>query len=193
MKSCGAILPVAPRPFPNEAPSSWLARVAARYDLSTDAFVLSLLGDPESGLEDASFAWFDHCSWPAAEAALEKAMRLPRLAIRRLRGLEGNQQPWPRVRLLPWCQAFVAARALESGEFHRRLEWSYGGYVLCPLHNILLGVHCPLAMEGLTRETTMAAFINGVRTAIALSKMNGAQKLSFQEPLVRGRHSFRDQ
>ena len=81
-----ALLPVSPRPLAGEALSSWVARVAARYDLGASTFLRQVLRDdgvdPDTGQARQQMRWLDALPWPAAEMALAQATRLDRMAIR---------------------------------------------------------------------------------------------------------------
>lgn len=81
-----ALLPVSPRPLPGEALSSWIARVAARYDLGAAVFLRQVLRDDgvDSDTEEAGrqARRLDALPWPAAEVALARATRLDRMVVR---------------------------------------------------------------------------------------------------------------
>ena len=74
-----ARLPLAPPPLPDEALSSWIARIAARYDLSADALVRHLL--PKEQSVAGMTRWIDNRSLPRLEAALAEAAGLPEMAF----------------------------------------------------------------------------------------------------------------
>lgn len=146
-----ASLPVSPRPLPGEALSSWIARVAARYDLGAAVFLRQVLRDdgvdPDTEEAGRQARRLDALPWPAAEMALAQATRLDRMEIRGLRAARHRATGagvWPRTGQPAWCQACVAAAAAEHEEFHWRAEWAFGGFVVCPMHRRLLVRNCPV-------------------------------------------------
>jgi hypothetical protein len=70
-----AFLPLAPPAMPDEAPSSWLARIAARYDVSAEGLVRHLL--PNEPDAPGTIRRVDHVVVPALEAALGEATARP--------------------------------------------------------------------------------------------------------------------
>ena len=90
-------LPLAPPPLPDEAWSSWIARIAARYDLSAEALVRHLLlGELNVGGMVRSI---DDRPCPQLEVALAEAAGQPEMdfAARRLPGLTAHPEvAWSR-------------------------------------------------------------------------------------------------
>ncbi len=139
-------LPVSPRPFPGEALSSWVARLAARYEATPDRLMGALL--PEASWDKYGIdRVLDHRPLPPRTVAvLAAATGVPAEAVTALRlpPAAGSPNPlWPRRFASVWCHACVVAGLLERGEFHRRAEWGFGGSTVCPEHRVLLGCQCP--------------------------------------------------
>ena len=137
-----ARLPLAPPPLPDEALSSWIARIAARYDLSADALVRHLLlGGPNVG---GMVRTIDDRPCPQLEVALAEAAGQPEMdfAARRLPGLTAHPEvAWSRQQPA-WCPACLFGDVAARGEVHARQTWSLGGYLLCTLHGCLLVSEC---------------------------------------------------
>jgi hypothetical protein len=125
-------LPIAPPLRPGEALSSWIARIAARYDLAADGLVQYLL--PNETDVSGMARWIDVCPCPPLEDALAAATDLPHahFAQRRLAGLSANPDAaWPRESPT-WCPLCIAADVAACGEVYSRTEWGFGGYLICP-------------------------------------------------------------
>ena len=122
-----ARLPLAPLPLPDEALSSWIARIAARYDLSADALVRHLLlGEPNVG---GIVRYIDDRPCPQLEVALAEAAGQPEMdfAARRLPGLtEHPGVAWPRQQPA-WCPICLFEDVAALGEVHARRNWRLGG------------------------------------------------------------------
>ncbi len=144
-------LPLAPRPFPGEAPSSWLARVGARYNLSGDELLVALLDQAEAeGEQNARARCLDARPWPEAERAVAAAtrMRLGTVAALRLGpGARDEAVFWLRTAVVPWCSACVAEIARRHGEFHLRTEWMSGACSICTRHRRPLRARCPVCRD----------------------------------------------
>lgn len=139
-------LPVSPRPVPGEALSSWVARVGARYGITSHRFMASLL--PDAGWDKHRTDYvLDHRPLPPGTVeALTIATGVPAetVAVLRLPAPEaGPGHSWPRRFGPVWCRACVAAALSERGEFHRRTEWVFGGSTICLEHQALLTGECP--------------------------------------------------
>lgn len=140
-------LPLAPPPLPNEAISSWIARIAARYDLSTAAFVPNLLPNEADNAEMAW--WIDVCACKLLEDALAVAAGVPiaSFARQRLAGLAANPHAaWPR-RSPTWCPLCAVQDVAAFKEVYSRREWGFGGYLMCLQHRCLLIASCPLCLH----------------------------------------------
>lgn len=136
-------LPVAPPPHPDEALSSWIARIAARYDVSPYDLVRHLI-PANAGYADM-YRLIDSRAAGPLEAALAEVTGQPKaeFADRRLAGLAVDPgAAWLR-RMPAWCPACVAQEVVNSGEIHFRREWGFGGYLICPRHQLLLCTECP--------------------------------------------------
>jgi hypothetical protein len=140
-------LPLAPPPLPDEAITSWIARIAARYDLSTDALVQTLLpNDPDNA---AMVRWIDVCACEPLEDTLAVAAGVPiaSFARQRLAGLAANPSAaWPR-RKLTWCPLCAVQDVAAFKEVYFRQEWGFGGYLMCSQHRCLLIASCPICLH----------------------------------------------
>jgi hypothetical protein len=139
-------LPIAPQPQPDEALSSWIARIAARYDLAADDLVRYLL--PYETDVSGIAQWIDVCPWPLLEDALAAATNRPRahFARQRLAGLAVNPDvAWPRS-TPAWCPLCIARDVAAFGEVYSRKAWMFGGYLICAQHRCLLIASCPLCL-----------------------------------------------
>ena len=140
-------LPLVPPPLSDEAISSWIARVAARYDATPDD--LARLALPEGAGYAEMVRLIDSRVGAALEAALSRATGLPTadFAVRRLAGLTADPRTaWPR-RTPAWCPRCVSQDVVGSGEVYARREWGFGGYLICPKHNRLLRTTCPRCLQ----------------------------------------------
>ena len=136
-------LPLAPPPLPDEAISSWIARIASRYDLSPYALAKHLL--PREDGYGEMLRWIDVRSAAPLEAAFAAATRRSKAEFeaRRLPGLVGDpQKAWPR-RASVWCPRCLIGSLKQFGEVYARREWGFGGYLICPKHKRLLTNACP--------------------------------------------------
>ena len=142
-----ARFPLAPPPLPGEASSLWIARIAARYDLSAEALAGHLLPD-ERSVPDMT-RLIDDRPVPRLEAALAEAARLPEgaFAARRVPGLaERPEAAWSRGRPA-WCPVCLFEDVAAQGEVHARAEWGLGCYLLCALHGCHLVSECPRCLK----------------------------------------------
>ena len=140
-------LPLVPPPLSDEAISSWIARVAARYDATPDD--LARVALPEGAGYAEMVRLIDSRVGAALEAALSRATGLPTadFAVRRLAGLTADPRTaWPR-RTPAWCPRCVSQDVVGSGEVYARREWGFGGYLICPKHNRLLRTTCPRCLQ----------------------------------------------
>jgi hypothetical protein len=135
--------PLAPLQMQDEAISSWLARIAARYDLSTDMLVGHLLpgADDVTGRAGA----LDYRADEHLEAAIGEALDLPagifsqhRLPVAAATPRSGWQRQNP-----AWCPLCVAQDVAIWGEVYGRREWQLGCYLVCSRHQCLLLAECP--------------------------------------------------
>lgn len=143
-------LPVAPPPLPDEALSSWIARIAARYDLSADALVRHLL--PNEPSSDGVVHAIDDKPFPQLEAALAEAAGQPGMdfAAHRFPGLAAHPEAaWSRGQPC-WCPVCLFEDVAAHGEVHARQSWGIGGYLLCVIHGCLLVSECPRCFENIS-------------------------------------------
>ncbi len=140
-------LPLAPPLLPDEALSSWLGRIAARYDLDAHALVRHLVTDAADAT--TMVQCFDYQTIPPLEAALAAASGQPvaSFAGHRLNGPIGHSTTmWPRTKLA-WCPICVLQDVAASGEVYGRAAWSLGGVLLCTSHQCLLIAECPRCFQ----------------------------------------------
>lgn len=138
-------LPFAPRPHPREAISSWVGRVAARYDLTAAHLASHVLARRSIGIHRVEK--LDHCADIELEFALATAARIMPDRIRALRiaGEDGSASCWHR--LTPaWCPECVRTDLVETGEVYQRAAWRLGCCVMCSHHGIPLKDRCPYCM-----------------------------------------------
>jgi hypothetical protein len=140
-------LPLVPPPFSDEAISSWIARVAARYDASPYDLARAVL--PQEAGYAEMYRLIDSRVSAPLEVALSEATDLPEadFAVRRVAGLTADPRTaWPR-RTPGWCPRCVIQDVARSGEVYARREWGFGGYLICPKHNRLLRTTCPRCLR----------------------------------------------
>jgi len=136
-------LPLAPPMLPDEALSSWLARIAARYDLHADALVRHLLTNAANAT--AMVGCLDYQTVAPLEAALAAMAGQPvaGFAAHRLTALVDHPRTaWPRTKPA-WCPLCVAQDVAAFGEVYGRVAWLLGGVLLCTAHQCLLIAECP--------------------------------------------------
>lgn len=138
-------LPLAPRPYPGEAVSSWVTRIAARYDVLADDLVGHVLGWRSTSVGRAER--LDHHTDAELEAALAKAARIPPATISNLRivGDDGSTSCWHRT-ALAWCPECIRGDLAQHGEIYERAMWRLGCCVLCPRHQVPLEDTCRRCM-----------------------------------------------
>ncbi len=136
-----APLPIAPRPHPGEAVSSWVRRIGARYDILADNLVEHVLDRPGRAVGVAST--LDYRAAPDVEAALANATRISPAAVSNLRiaGDDGRNSCWHRW-ALAWCPICIRADLADHGEIYERAIWRLGSCVVCPEHNVPLEDSC---------------------------------------------------
>lgn len=122
-----ARLPLTPPPMIDEPPSSWMARVAARYDLAPATLARHLL--PNETNVSVMYRLIDSCAAPPLEAAFVEAVGRSdgEIGARRRAGLiSGPHRAWPRLTPV-WCPRCVAQDVASTGEVHGRRAWGFGG------------------------------------------------------------------
>jgi hypothetical protein len=125
-----APLPLAPRPYAGEAPSSWVKRVAARYDIAAHHLVSHLLDGYRVSVGRTER--LDHRADVTLEVALGKAKRfdLKRIESLRIAGDDGSASCWHRM-CPAWCPACTRGDLAHLGEVYERAIWRLGCCVLC--------------------------------------------------------------
>ncbi len=142
-----ARLPLAPPALPGEALSSWIGRIAARYDISGDELVRYLLPH-EGSLGDIARS-IDERAEPQLEAVLAAAtgQHGTDFAALRFPGLAGNTAAaWPR-RIPAWCPVCAFEDVAAHGEVHARRNWGVGATMICVGHGCLLVSECPRCLD----------------------------------------------
>jgi hypothetical protein len=134
-------LPLAPRPFAGEAVSSWVRRIAARYDIGADNLLTHVLDWRRSTVGAASR--LDYQADPALEAVLETAPRVAPATISQLRvaGEDGSSSRWQRT-TVAWCPECIRTDLAQRGEVYERATWRLGCCVVCPEHKVRLEDTC---------------------------------------------------
>lgn len=172
-------LPLAPRPCPGEAVSSWVRRVASRYDILGDHLVRYVLGRRAYTVHRAER--LDHCADAALEDALALATRVDCATIRRLRIVrhDGSASCWHRT-TPTWCPACIRGDLPARGEVHERAIWRLGCCVLCPKHGVPLEDTCrrcaaqaPCRFQCAKGQLELACIVCGRRVEAVLRPSGG--------------------
>lgn len=126
-------LPLAPRPYPGEALSSWAGRVAARYDLTADKMVRCMADDRSLG--HGHTRWLDYRADPGLEAFWAAVARICPAELRALRIVpgDGSTSCWHRTGSA-WCPACIQEDLARRGEAYERASWRLGCSVICVRH-----------------------------------------------------------
>jgi len=134
-------LPLAPRPYAGEAISSWVKRVAARYDIAAHHLVSHLLDGYQVSVGRTER--LDHRADATLEVALGKATRfdLARIKSLRIAGDDGSASCWHRM-CPAWCPVCIRGDLAHLGEVYERAIWRLGCCVLCPRHGVPLDDTC---------------------------------------------------
>lgn len=140
-------LPVAPRPFRDELLSSWMARVAARYDLEVPGLTAYLVGQggrapdlrkiddicPDCGLLRL---WARGCRIDSA--------RLERLSLKSRYTERPQDWFFEGARgTVPACLACFDADLAAGRDAYVRAEWRLAEQIVCPAHTEMLRDRCP--------------------------------------------------
>ena len=136
-------LPLAPALLPDEALSSWMARIAARYDLTADTLMRHLLANGADAT--TMIQSLDDQTAAPLEAAIVEATGRPAadFAGHRLPDpISRPQAAWPRTKPA-WCPHCAAQDVAALGEVYSRVTWGLGGMLLCARHQSLLISECP--------------------------------------------------
>ncbi len=139
-------LPLAPRPNPGEAITSWVERMGARYDVTGHDLLRHVLGRFSIGLGRAER--LDHRADEEVEAALAAAARISPARIKALRIVrdDGSASCWHR-RTPAWCRACVQTDLDQRGEVFQRAAWRLGSTVVCPEHCKSLEDRCRRCLD----------------------------------------------
>jgi hypothetical protein len=159
-------LPLAPRPYPGETISSWLRRIAARYDILADDLARHVLG--WTAYRDHPAERLDHRADAVLEAGVARATRVDLETIQGMRIVpdDGSASGWHRARQA-WCPACLDADLAERGEVYERALWRLGCCVLCPEHAVPLedGCRCcwppaPCRFQGIEGRLRLACGVS---------------------------------
>lgn len=127
-------LPLAPRPLPGEAMLSWVARLAARYDMTPAALLAELAEHTALGIGRIDrLDWHDDAELDQALSASAdidvwciEALRVPlRHALEAAKWSRGSTA---------WCPDCLRDDIRCRGEAYGRLTWRLGFCVTCPRH-----------------------------------------------------------
>ena len=135
-------LPLAPRPWPGEATLSWIARLAARYDLAGADLLAWLNGD------EAVDVWrARRLDW-RGEGELDRRLAiaadldLGRLEVLRVPPTAAAEaERWSR-RFVACCPDCVREDIACHGETSARASWKLGFWVSCGVHGGRLADQC---------------------------------------------------
>jgi hypothetical protein len=139
--------PLAPPLLPDESISSWIARIAARYDLSAAALISARL--PNQQRTRDLDQRIDYEADPSLETALRDAAGKPESGFGALRlpGIDANPEAAWRRKHPAWCTVCISHDIAGRGEAYSRREWCFGGVVMCPRHKCLLVSDCPKCLK----------------------------------------------
>ncbi len=137
-----ARMPLAPRPHPGESLSSWIRRMASRYDIGGQVLAHAILGGPAETVGRVEA--LDYRQDAALEAALAVAAGLDPARVIGMRkvGADGGAAGWIRQGRA-WCPDCVRADIGQYGEVHERAVWRLGCWVACPVHGRPMQSTCP--------------------------------------------------
>lgn len=136
-----APLPVAPRPRPGEALSSWVRRIAACYGLEPHDLIRHILGHRAQML--GRVERLDNRADPELEHGLAEAasIDIARIQSQRIVSDDGAAWTWHRTRPA-WCPQCVRDDLQGHDETYQRASWRLGCCVLCPAHGLILEDTC---------------------------------------------------
>jgi len=142
-----APLPLAPRPNPGEAITSWVGRIAARYDIMAHDLVRHVLGRRSVSMDRVER--LDYQADQELEAALAAAARVSPARVKALRIVcdDGSACCWHRT-WPAWCRDCVQADLAQGGEVYERAVWRLGSCMACPQHRTLLEDMCRRCLAG---------------------------------------------
>lgn len=134
-------LPIVPRPHDDEALSSWIGRIAARYDLEADNLLTHVTGWNRSTVGAAER--LDYHKNAGLEVALAQATSVApeTISMLRIAGEDGSASSWHRTTVV-WCPDCVRDDLSTRREVYGRAIWRLGCCVLCPQHQVLLEDAC---------------------------------------------------
>ncbi|MBP2310221.1 hypothetical protein GBZ48_22820 [Azospirillum melinis] len=164
------VLPLAPRPMDDELLSSWLLRVACRYDLDGGDLrgILTTLGDDTEAI--LTMNGLDYRPTHQEIAALASAARLPVERLSTL-ALKTANPTWPRHwyawdwgaldpingteryadALAPgWCDLCLSEDRAAGRHTYLRRHWAYAAVGFCHRHHLPLRHLCPFCQTAST-------------------------------------------
>jgi TniQ len=129
---------VAPRPIMGEAMSSWVRRLAGRYEISSPVFVDALCDGTDQRCWGCLDDILDTNAWPELDKDLAEAARLDTAEIAALRPIACQQNAeW--LRSYPaWCERCVGEDMVRHGEMYFRSAWRVASCTVCACHGSLL-------------------------------------------------------
>jgi len=141
-------IPLAPRPLPGEAVTSWIGRIAARYDLPPAALITGLRDG--GGIPASRLASIDRSPDPELEHLLAKAACVEVGRIGALRAAAHGLSDWaaPFRDTLAWCPVCVREDVARWGESYEHAIWRLSCCAVCVTHGQVLVQVCPLCARG---------------------------------------------
>ena len=155
-------LPLAPRPFPDEALSSWIARIAARYDLSGNQLISFLKADLGEGDLRLGSAGYRNSLTDQEIIILARATRMLPTKVRALQfsnyypriprswlverqaidRFEGRSIATGEV-IWEYCSSCLEEDAMEGRDAYIRQHWALGCFGFCHRHKKAIKRGCP--------------------------------------------------
>jgi hypothetical protein len=136
-----APLLLAPRSYAGEAISSWVKRVAARYDIAAHHLVSHLLYGHQVSVGRTE--QLNHRADATLEVALGKATRFDPRGSKADASPAMTAAPHAGTGCAPaWCPVCIRGDLAHLGEVYERAIWRLGCCVLCPRHGVPLHDTC---------------------------------------------------
>ncbi len=155
-------LPLAPRPFLDEALGSWIGRLAARYRMA----VVQLDADYELGLGlKGPLAWL--LPSPMSTTSLDRLCTLTRLPAAAISALATGETP-ARGQGTRYCRRCVFLNHLEIESPYWKRDWLLLGPPTCAVHDLQL-------------TDLPAREVRGSQNMLTLIKRVGQQELERRE------------
>ena len=141
-------IPLAPRPLPGEAVTSWIGRIAARYDLPPAALITGLRDG--RGIPASRLASIDRSPDTELEYLLAKAACVEVGRIGALRAAAHGMSDWVASfrDTLAWCPVCVREDVARWGESYEHAIWRLSCCAVCVAHGQVLVQICPICARG---------------------------------------------